>query len=228
MIQSSPALGDIDGDDSLEVVFIGYHSTVFTLNGEDGSLCWSYITPGSLIINPSPALGDIDGDGLLEVIVGGSYYSLYALNGENGSVLWSYPTYAIINSSAALGDIDDDGYLEVVVGSSDQSVYALNGQPSRVGEHISSQIMFTDLQINPNPFCDEVTFDFSRVCKAEDIKLKIYDAIGKMVKEFSHLSNQQIIWNGIDEGNRELPSGVYFLKIEAGEHTATMKLLLVR
>jgi len=58
--------------------------------------------------------------------------------------------------------------------------------------------------------------------------LRIYDATGRLVKEFRHLLNEQIFWNGTDDLNRKLPSGVYFLKFEAGEHSATEKLLLIR
>ncbi|UCG31493.1 MAG: T9SS type A sorting domain-containing protein [candidate division WOR-3 bacterium] len=36
------------------------------------------------------------------------------------------------------------------------------------------------------------------------------------------------MWNGTDDTNRKLPSGVYFLKFTAGDYTATQKLLLIR
>ena len=107
-VYSSPALGDIDGDGKLEVVVGSSDSTVYALNGEDGSFLWSYTT-GDYVYS-SPALGDIDGDGKLEVVVGSHDNNVYALNGEDGSFLWSYTTGgSIYTSSPALGDIEAEG-----------------------------------------------------------------------------------------------------------------------
>ncbi|MHA1828652.1 MAG: FG-GAP-like repeat-containing protein, partial [Candidatus Heimdallarchaeaceae archaeon] len=140
MIFSSPALGDIDGDDKLEVV-IGIDlpieledDNLYALNAEDGTLLWSRKTNdtfSSSIFFSSPALGDIDSDGKLEVIVGVSSSwdrHIYAFNGEDGTLLWSRITGDGVDSSPALGDIDGDGKLEVVVGCMDNHVYALNGE----------------------------------------------------------------------------------------------------
>ncbi|MCK4941194.1 PQQ-like beta-propeller repeat protein, partial [candidate division WOR-3 bacterium] len=125
-VRSSPALGDIDGDGDIEVVIGSWDNNVYALNGEDGSLLWSYPTGDG--VRSSPALGDIDGDGNLEVVIGSADNSVYALNGEDGSYLWSYPTGSSIFSSPALGDVDEDNNLEVVIGSIDHNVYALNGE----------------------------------------------------------------------------------------------------
>jgi len=125
-IDSSPAIGDIDGDGKLEVVFGSRDNYLYALNGEDGSLLWKFKT-GSWIVS-SPALGDLDGDGKLEVVFGSWDYYLYALNGEDGSLLWKFKTGDWIDSSPALGDLDGDGKLEVVFGSGDNYLYALNGE----------------------------------------------------------------------------------------------------
>lgn len=97
-----------------------------------------------------------------------------------------------------------------------------------VEEHKSSQPFVIALQTNPNPFRSRVSIKFSMEHNVEDIKLKIYDATGRVVKVFNHLTNQQIFWNGADDLNRKLRSGVYFLKFEAGDYSATEKLLLIR
>ena len=127
-VDSSPTLGDIDGDGKLEVVVGSDDNYVYALNGESGTLLWRYYTGGD--IESSPALGDIDGDGKLEVVVGSLDNYVYAINGEDGSLLWRYYTgyrYGI-ECAPALGDIDGDGKLEVVVGSWTYYVYALNGE----------------------------------------------------------------------------------------------------
>ncbi len=125
-IYSSPAVGDIDGDGKLEVVFGSGDTYIYALNGEDGSLLWKFKTGNK--VWSSPALGDIDGDGKPEVVFGSEDNYLYVLNGEDGSLLWKFKTGKWVDSSPALGDIDGDGKPEVVFGSGDTYIYALNGE----------------------------------------------------------------------------------------------------
>ena len=87
------------------------------------------------------------------------------------------------------------------------------------------------LQIYPNPFSKLTKISFGNVNEAKSVELKVYDSAGRLVKEFGHTVNQQfnqVIWTGDDKYGNKLPSGVYFLKFEAGEHSATEKLLLIR
>ena len=119
----SPAFGDIDGDGKLEVVVAPYN-VVHAINGEDGSLLWSYPIPFSYPIL-SPLLADIDGDGRLEVIIGGD--KIYTLNGEDGSLLWSYDSEDWQVYPLLTGDLDKDGKEEVVVADA-YKIYALNGE----------------------------------------------------------------------------------------------------
>ncbi len=97
-----------------------------------------------------------------------------------------------------------------------------------VEEHELTRPLSNIIQISPNPFSKLTTISFGMAHSAERIELKIYDATGRVVKDFKHVINQQIFWNGTDDLNRKLPSGVYFLKFEAGEHSTTEKLLLIR
>ena len=96
-----------------------------------------------------------------------------------------------------------------------------------IEEHEPSQPITTLLQISPNPFRVRVDIRW-QIADNSGVNLKIYDATGRMVKDFKHVTNQQIFWNGTDDLNRNLPSGVYFLKFQAGDYSATEKLLLIR
>ena len=92
------------------------------------------------------------------------------------------------------------------------------------------------LNVTPNPFSRHTKIRYSihdTGYSMKDVILRIYDASGRLVKSFesvSSIENQgsSISWSGVDDANRLLGSGVYFVKIEAGGESATEQLLLIR
>ncbi len=129
-IESSPALGDIDGDGELEVVvgtglFNGYVNgrQVYAWNA-DGSVVSGWPRPTSDNMASSPALADLDGNGVQDVIIGCGKDStpycrtLYAWSG-NGNNLPGFPmsTPYVFPFPPVVADIDGDGNLEIVLTS---------------------------------------------------------------------------------------------------------------
>jgi len=124
-VESTPALGDINGDNTLEVFFGCNDNKIYALYGQNGSLIWTVNMASGT--SSAPALGDIDGDGKLEVVIGSADDNLYTLNGEDGSEVWKVDMGASIYSSPALADIDNDGLLEILFGISGK-IFALNAE----------------------------------------------------------------------------------------------------
>jgi uncharacterized delta-60 repeat protein len=103
-----------------------------------------------------------------------------------------------------------------------------------------------NLTVSPNPFSGQTNIRFtmqdSRSTEQQlrnsnfamrECTLGIYDAAGRLVKSFNpescimnHVST--IGWDGRDQFNRQLGSGVYFLRLTAGDHQETRQLLLIR
>jgi flagellar hook assembly protein FlgD len=69
--------------------------------------------------------------------------------------------------------------------------------------------------------------------KIQDIRLKIYDVSGRLVKSFnleSCIMNHEsaILWDGDDSSGRKVPAGVYFVRLEADGYTMVEKVIFLR
>jgi hypothetical protein len=77
----------------------------------------------------------------------------------------------------------------------------------------------------PNPFNSSTRIQYS-LPKAANVRLTVYDIRGKqvaiLVDEKKEAGSYQVEWNP------ELPSGVYFYRIQAGEFKDSKKMLLLR
>ncbi len=127
-IWSSPAVADLDGDGSKEVVFACDTAApgspnLFALDAAAGTLRWQAALGGH--VRASAALADMDADGVREVLIGAPDGVFRAFHGRTGALLWSFKTGGEIVSSAAVGDLDGDGKPEVVFGSADGRLYGL-------------------------------------------------------------------------------------------------------
>ncbi len=93
--------------------------------------------------------------------------------------------------------------------------------------------MTLSLKVSPNPFSKLTSVNFSLGQSAERIELSIYDAAGRLVRDFSHAMPNapcamQISWSGDDNAGRKLACGVYFVRLTAGDCEETKKVLLVK
>ncbi len=108
VLASPAAIGDIDGDNKLDVVVCSGKS-VYAIDGEKGTLLWKYLINSYLQV--PPAVYDINNDGNLEVIYG--FSSIVGVLGYNSSettgtrVFW--PTFGGTSSNTRnIEDIDPD------------------------------------------------------------------------------------------------------------------------
>ncbi len=138
-LNAAPAIGDIDGDGELELIFADQFDHIIALNG-DGSLAtgWPAVlkqVDSTLVFRSTymnPAIGDVDGDGESEIfinnnqadIVGGSWLGrIYAINHDATNLSWSplRPRQFASLNTVAMGDLEGDGSVELVTVSSDAS-----------------------------------------------------------------------------------------------------------
>ncbi len=93
----------------------------------------------------------------------------------------------------------------------------------------------------PNPFNPSTTISFSLTAKdAKNAKIEIYNLKGQKVKTLDILESASpspffadevgysIIWNGTDENDQPVSSGVYFYKLKSGNFEQTKKMILLK
>jgi hypothetical protein len=95
-----------------------------------------------------------------------------------------------------------------------------------VGENGSLPNDFSLSQNYPNPF-NPVTKIGYGVSSSGFVSLKLYDVLGQevatLVNAIEEPGYKSVTWNG-----KEVPSGVYFYRLQAGSFIETKKLLLLR
>ena len=78
----------------------------------------------------------------------------------------------------------------------------------------------------PNPFNPSTKISYT-IMKPGMVKLTVFNAIGQMVKSYANNYAEAGTYS-VDFNAHDLPSGLYFFKMEAGNYTATRKMLLVK
>ncbi len=171
------------------------------------------------------------------------------LLGEDGELLWQ-PQGIIIcdeimdqKKPRVVSNGEDDVYIAWQDGRSTimgyeglmsiPGVYAqkVNLGPSFVIDEILKP---TDALCNyPNPFNPETTIRFTTQNTKKNTELIIYNLKGQKVKtlvnEVLPAGEHSVVWNGKDENNRSVASGVYFYKMKVDDKTiATKKCLLLK
>ncbi len=78
----------------------------------------------------------------------------------------------------------------------------------------------------PNPFNPSTTIKYD-IPKGSVVKLTVYDALGRetarLVNEYKNPGTYESVWNAVNQS-----SGIYFYRIEAGDFTKQVKMILVK
>jgi hypothetical protein len=135
---SSPAVADITGDATPEIVVGSMDGTVEAWKATDRTRIWS-TNLGATAIQSSPTIADLSGDGKADVVVGTMDGRVVWLDGPTGRVVRTFyqgapqfcPTGVDCRpdgffATPAVADLDGDGAPEIIAPSYDHSVYAWN------------------------------------------------------------------------------------------------------
>jgi len=112
--------------------------------------------------------------------------------------------------------------------------YGVTGVNEETG--CTTQSTGYNLSVSPNPFHQQTKIRYSILDTRYLINnptLRVYDASGRLVRTLNPVSSienleSEVIWDGTDQSNRQLGSGVYFVRLEASDYQETRQVLLIR
>jgi len=229
---------DLDGDGDLDVVATGEseHDVVWY---ENDQLTWhKKIIDDNLGNALGVTTGDIDGDSRLDVIAAGfSAHKVVWYKNNLPADTWTSQTIGLMNYAeyVKVGDIDKDNDLDVILatfgyynGQDDGDVYwyenaLVDGYEKNVK---FTPFIFSLSQNHPNPFNPSTTIVFD-LPKSSNVTIEVYNVAGQKIQTLLN-KKMQAGNHQVEFYAKDLSSGLYFYRIEAGEFQDVKKMILLR
>ncbi len=212
--QSSASVGDVDGD-GLPDVIVGDNGFKVNAFHADGEMIrgWPILTDGQ--IYASPTLADLDGDGDVEVIVSGMDVYVYVWDCES-----PYEEGETVQWATWRHDSSRTGFF-----GHEAPVGVANG-------HVSAPLTLALEQNVPNPFNPTTRIAYHVPAGVAGIGLRVHDVTGRLVRTLVEGAvepgRHAVAWDGRDERGAAVASGVYFVRLSAGERSSAKKILLLK
>jgi uncharacterized repeat protein (TIGR03803 family) len=151
---------------------------------------------------------------------GKDFFKIGFVEAKGNTSLTSHYTFSDINFTSAvnfyrLKQLDIDGNFEY----------------SRIIKINTPKATIYSAVIAPNPFSNVTTISFSLTQSAK-VSLKVFDLNGRLIKIFADkkmmVGAHEIKWNTNNANGQPVLSGVYLLRIEAGDFTMTRKISVIK
>ena len=252
-VKGGAVVADVNGNGYQEIILIAYSGDVYIMNTSGISLAGFPVNIGENV-ESTPVVVNFDGSNLSGIIFGDTNGKLHSLRSDGTeSPNFPYTLSGNIKVSAAVADLDGDGDLDIIF-PNDAGFYMLDIKRSAasyqwplfmVNNSRSGNIyqntpnpdnttpeLVTMLAGNyPNPFNPETTISFSIKSPAQ-VNLDIYNLKGQkvrtLVSEKKTAGTHTTVWNGTDDNDKPVSSGVYLYRMQAGEYRSTRKMMLMK
>ena len=161
-------------------------------------------------------------------VVTAGTYSATTNNSGAYSIIAETGTYTVHVSAANFSGQTVENVLVVANQTTTVNFVLIPGSDS---DDPTAPVVATALNGNyPNPFNPSTTISYAVKDPAE-VKIAIYNLKGQLVRtlvsEYRNSGRYTAIWNGKDDHNRPVASGVYYYRMSAGTYHSTRKMLLV-
>ena len=218
-----PVLGDVSGDGDVDVVvragsvFPGSaYERIFALDNDGQILSgWPIYTFAGLIATSTihtPILADVDNDDMLDLICTSDDGQVYVWKLETPYDPELIPWGQYLHDSRRSGILPRD---TLITAADFPAPEQLPGE-------------FTLGQNYPNPFNSGTRIDFE-IESTSDVTIEIFNVLGQKVRtlldESLKFGKHFVNWDGMDDRNSEVASGVYFYRMKAGSHVELRKMV---
>ncbi len=209
--ESSPVLGDLDGDGVVEIVFGGESGQILGFE-PNGSMAKGFPIRLGAEMRSTPTITDLDGDGDTDLVVAGWDQQVYAFDFPGTYQPGLVPWGTLRANRQRTG-----GYY-----------------PATPTDAEPLPPLRTRLRGNvPNPFNPQtrILFDLAGP-EWQHVLLCIYDPSGRKVRTLVDgalpAGPHFFDWDGRDATGRAVASGVYFTRLVAGALSSSQKMVLLR
>jgi hypothetical protein len=230
-------VGDIDGDDYLDVAVTGYHqNNVYWCKNNLPDTVWTkHIVDDSFGDALDVRIADVDLDFDLDLLVTGRIANAVVwYENDLPNTTWAMNcidcSFVGANSVAAY-DLDGDNDLDAVAGSWSETNGIINWyeNPKITDVKYEANVIpdeYSLAQNYPNPFNPTTAIKY-QISELSFVTLKVYDVLGN---EIAALVNEEKTAGSyeVDFNAKSLTSGVYFYRLQAGSFVETKKMVLLR
>jgi len=149
---------------------------------------------------------------------------------------WGFYTIAdivagVYSIRAMKADYETYSHEDVVISANQATTHNFMLTPTSESDITVAQRETKLIGNYPNPFNPETTIAFT-LASAGNVEIEIYNIKGHKVKnllgEHRNAGNHQIIWDGTDDRNCIVGSGVYFYRLKSNGNISTKKMLLLK
>ncbi len=109
--------------------------------------------------------------------------------------------------------------------------YGVTSEPGSTSIEPHTSVRLALHPAHPNPTRGSTTIGFA-LPRESNVRLRIYDVAGRLVRTLVDgpvgAGEGVKIWDGRHEGGAQAAGGIYFYRLETGNHTLTRKMILVR
>jgi photosystem II stability/assembly factor-like uncharacterized protein len=201
---------------------VGRNGTI--IRTTDGGTTWTVQPSGTTHAFDGVSFTDSDNG----TVVGGFSNPVisYIFRTTNGGTTWTSQVIGITGMFTGVSFTDANN--GTVVGLGGAILRTTNGGVSFVEEQEISEIPMTHNLTNnfPNPFNPSTKIKYS-VPQTANVIIKVFDILGNeietLVNEQKNSGTYEITWYA-----EQLPSGIYFYRLQAGSFVETKKMVLLR
>ena len=153
--------------------------------------------------------------------MGISYTGTFGNSSENGGVV-----FLSVGFETIYPESKRDQLLNRILNFYETELSIANNSQVALPEAVSIHALY------PNPTNSSLTLEFLTDLNNEVVQIAIIDILGRQVKtvniSLAGTYKHTWVWDGLDDHNRELPTGIYILTLTSGQTIDTRKITILK